>query len=159
MTRPQHRVEDPVLKLVFQIAGWVLSVFAVTVSMLIVLGGQDRWQGEPFQTAMELPGAPETWGWILFAFSTVLTAGMSLDVIADNVDALRHNARVEELSRKLVGSGCTFCGIWCFAIGTTFAWQLFTDGEEVSNLGFAVWYFTGIWYLLRAAVNLKILQP
>ena len=144
---PKDRLSDPVLRLSFQLNGWLLAGFAVLVSTLITLGGEERWRGEPFQIAMQLPGAPETWGWSLGTFGITLSAGFLLEY-----------TRFKECSRMLVGAGATFCGLWCFSLGTTFLCQLLIDGTQVSNLGFVIWFFIGIWYLLRACVNLKILQ-
>lgn len=161
MNPSRERVPDPVLRKVFQISGWVLASFAFATSGAILLGGRERWEGEPFRVAMQVPGAPEMWGWALFVCGCLLLAGMLFDFLSRREGLLRISSAhsLQEASRQLVVAGCTFCSAWCFAIGTTFFWQLLIDGNQVGNLEGLAWCFAGIWYLLRACCNLKALQP
>lgn len=70
---PNSRINVGVMRAAADIIGWVLAVFAVLVGLLILLGGPERWQAAAYKTAMELPGAPATWGWIILFAGVLLT--------------------------------------------------------------------------------------
>lgn len=40
----------------------LVSTFAVLQGSLIILGGKDRWSSPGYAVAMQVPGAPATWG-------------------------------------------------------------------------------------------------
>lgn len=50
---------------VVQTMGRLLATFAVLQGIFIIIGGSERWSGPGFATALQLPGAPPSWGAIL----------------------------------------------------------------------------------------------
>lgn len=155
--RSVDRLGEAVLRKVFETFSWILAFFAIIVGVSIIAGGDDRWAGEELHLAMNFPGAPDTWGWMIFGFGSLFTAGLCMDILIDKLKDEFEND-IEEYSRIVIGLGSAGCSIWAFALGTTFLAQLIVDSDQVSNLGFPVWYFIGILYLLRAIANLHVLQ-
>lgn len=137
---PNRRINVGVMRAAADIIGWVLAVFAVLVGLLILLGGPERWQAAAYKTAMELPGAPATWGWIILFAGVLLTFGNLV------------------VSRQSIIVSCGVAALWCTFFAITFGAQLFRDPEGVGNLGPAVWGFIAIIYLLHAAAHSRRLR-
>lgn len=44
---------------------WALSLWAVYYGLVTILGGAARWSSPAYETALQVPGAPESWGIVL----------------------------------------------------------------------------------------------
>lgn len=57
------------------VTGRLLATFSLLQGLNIIVGGPDRWAGRSFAVALLLPGAPPTWGVILFLFGLISMYG------------------------------------------------------------------------------------
>lgn len=104
--------------------------FAVVLGLIIALGHRDAWSGVDFHNALQVPGAPESWGWALTA--------LGLCVIVGKV-AFRRN-------RLLLLIGLAGCGVWCMFFALAFLSE-FVDTHEVGLAETVTYLFLSALYL------------
>lgn len=107
-----------------------MGLFAVALGVAIVVGHREAWSGPEYNTALQVPGAPESWGWVLAALGLFIIIGKW---------AFSH-------SRKLLLVGLVGCGLWY-----TFFALAFLDahlsipgagpGQAITYLFIALLYF------------------
>lgn len=106
-----------------------LAMVMILLGVVIILGGPKRFGGLSYSFALDIPGAPWSWG------SLALIAGAALLVgtfITDN---------------RMVALGGFACGFWCLFFAITFAraaaaYEQANTTAMVAYGGFAVLFFT-----------------
>lgn len=59
-----------------RIIGGILSVYAITQALVLIFAHKDRFTAQGWFTAMQVPGAPQTWGVILGLAGVTLAYGI-----------------------------------------------------------------------------------
>jgi len=115
---------------VVQTIGRIISIFAVLQGLSIILGGKVRWSAEAFATALLLPGAPPSWGWLLSIFGLIAIAGTF---------ARRGN---------MVAFGLFGCAAWSLFFAASFVVTAIQNERSA---------LTGIWaYLLLSIISVLV---
>lgn len=105
--------------------GLAMLLFAVVYGLVTIVGGDERWSSPAYASAMQVPGAPESWG-------AVLLGGGLLGLLGFAVRAL-----------PVVLVGFSVCAVWsaCFALSIGLAaWT----NPGVGWGGVVTWFFLGL---------------
>lgn len=108
----------------------IYATFAIAVGVTTIIGGTRRWSAEAYDTAIQAPGAPASWGVIILAFGALMLWAA--------VYGKRRTLRVAALG----------CASWCMFFGVTFAIEYFTN-PGVGLLGTIIWGTFAVLYLMR----------
>lgn len=71
---PERRLAPELSQWVVQSLSRLLATYAILQGLFIVIGGAARWSGKSLATALAFPGAPASWGLILFALGVIALA-------------------------------------------------------------------------------------
>lgn len=108
----------------------VYATFAILVGIATIGGGRNRWSAEAYETALEVPGAPATWGVVILLFGSLMMFG-----------ALTAH-------RATLMTGALGCGFWCMFFGVTFLFGTYTN-PRVGPLGTIIWGTFAVLFLMR----------
>lgn len=61
---PERKLHPAIAQWTTQALGRLALTFGVLVGLMILVGGEQRFGGRSYATALTYPGAPESWGWI-----------------------------------------------------------------------------------------------
>lgn len=75
MTHPELVLQPRIAQWTTQAFARLLATFAILQGMTIMLGGERRWSESQYDTAQLVPGAPGSWGVILFLTGAVALYG------------------------------------------------------------------------------------
>lgn len=122
----------------------IMGVFAVALGVVIVLGSREAWSGAEYTAALYVPGAPESWGWLLLVLGAVVLIGK-----------YAFNTSQTALLIGLVG-----CGIWHVSMAVTFIVSASTvpgvgNAQSVIHLFLAVLYFYRFAVYRRPPIHLS----
>lgn len=112
-----------------------MGLFAVALGAAIVLGRREAWSGAEYTAALYVPGAPESWGWLLLVLGIVVLVGKL---------AFNRSSAV-----LLVGLGG--CGIWHVSMMVTFVISASTV-PDVGTTQCIIHLFIAVLYFYRLAV-------
>lgn len=108
---------------------WLLAGWAMSLALLILVGGADRWRGNHnLAIAMQAPGHQYTWGALLALFALGKLCGIA--------------------GRRKVTTGI-FSGLialWCYALFCTQLVAVMRD-DTAGTIGPAAWALIGTLYL------------
>lgn len=61
---------------IMRLSGFVMACYAILQGTLIIIGGPARFSQTGYHTAMIIPGAPASWGWVLGICGVVAFIGL-----------------------------------------------------------------------------------
>lgn len=64
------------LLVMMRLSTYIMAVYAMIQGILVIIGGPDRFSALGYRTAMIVPGAPASWGWVLLAFGIISFVGI-----------------------------------------------------------------------------------
>lgn len=102
---PELTINPRLAQFAVQLAGRVLSWFAILQGSFIIFGGLDRWSSPSFAAALLLPGSPPSWGIILVILGLSALVGS-------------HMARLRPVIFGMFG-GAAWCAFFAMAFGVT----------------------------------------
>lgn len=73
----------------------LLATFSFVQGVNIIIGGEARWAEPHYSTALSVPGAPQTWGYILMTCGAIALGGSLLG------------------RTRAVAFGSGLCSVWC----------------------------------------------
>lgn len=114
----------------------LLILFGMVLGLVTVLGGEKRWSAPAFEAALSVPGAPESWGWVLLAASAATLYGY-------------WNSR--GIGLYLLTFGMFLMGLWFLFFGIAFLVQ-FIDNNTVSANGPLISTLLAILYIQRSVM-------
>lgn len=85
---PERRLHPAVSQWILLSLTRLFATYAILQGAAIIVGGRDRWRGPSFATALEVPGAPESWGWALGVFGAVALYGTFRSLMATTALAM-----------------------------------------------------------------------
>jgi hypothetical protein len=98
---PTHRhLPDELSRWSVQALTRLFATYAIAQGVIIVMGGAERWRGAALAVAMQVPGAPATWGIALGVFGVLALGGTFLVRL-----------RLTALALWLIGAWCMFFAI------------------------------------------------
>ncbi|AEQ20913.1 putative integral membrane protein [Rhodococcus phage E3] len=112
-----------------------MGLFAVALGAAVVLGRREAWIGPEYTAALYVPGAPESWGWLLLLLGVVVIVGKY---------AFNRSSIV-----LLIGLGG--CGVWHVSMMTSFI----VSASTVPDVGLTqcvIHLFLAVLYFYRLAV-------
>lgn len=122
--------------------------FAWGVATLLAVGGPDRWQGEAFTYARQIPESPYSWAGVLAVCATVLCVGT---LLPDEDDPDRLTIR-----GYLIVSGALGVVAWM----GFYAWCLWKAGQayptQVGPLGPYQWLTWAFLYMIKVGQHLEL---
>ena len=109
-----HEEQDPVSlmeKMVWasRICAYIMSFYGLVQGFVIVVGGANRFSAVGYATAMQVPGAPPSWGWFLIGCSLVCIIG------------------IRTANWRLASLGMWLSGLWSMFFATAFAISALRD--------------------------------
>lgn len=116
----------------------IMGVFALALGVVIVLGRREAWSGAEYTAALYVPGAPESWGWLLMALGALVLVGK-----------FAFNRNQWPL---LIGLGG--CGFWHISMAVSFIISASTV-PDVGLTQVVIHGFIAILYLYRLAVHYR----
>lgn len=126
-----------------------VGAYAMVQGVAIVLGGRERWSGPSFVRALQLPGAPASWGWIL--------ALLGLLVLASTFAWTQ--AGVRPLSFRAVALGLFGISAWSMFFALTFVDVAYLNTPETFSNGLKP-ATTGIYtYFLQSCICTLLAFP
>jgi len=131
-----QRLDPHVAQWVVQAATRLTSTFAIVQGVAIVGGGPARWQGPAFATALTVPGAPGSWGVVLFLFGAAGLAGTFT------------------YRERLVAAGMTGICAWCMFFAMSFV-KTAHENSRAATTGIWAYGFICIVALLLAGAYLQ----
>lgn len=134
------RVNPHIADGVIALTAYIYAAFDIAAGVLIVLGGRKSWAAPAYHTALQLPGAPASWGIALLAFGVVMFLGLILG------------------HRPAIVIGSALSALWCWFFAITFGYTLFVTPAGVGNLGPLIWGFIGTLFIVRAVAFSRWLQ-
>lgn len=123
----------------------LLILFALTIGVFTVAGGESRWDAEAFETALGVPGAPESWGYAIAALAVIAALGYWT---WGSFRTWFWNPRYV-LSSALFG-----IAIWSLSFGLAFLREYFAR-ETVSMFGAALFFLLAVIYIHTAILFLR----
>lgn len=120
----------------------VLILFGVVLGLLTILGRAQRWSAPAYKTALEVPGAPESWGWTLLVLSIAAAVGYWYS--HSFVGGFRYGL-------YLLTAGLFLMGMWCLFFGIAFLMQ-FAGNNTVSANGALINTVLAILYIQRSVM-------
>lgn len=125
--------------------------FPLGEAAFLIVGGPDRWQGEQYSVARQVPGSPYSWAAVLILGALLLAVGL---LIADERDEDRRSLRA-----YLIVAGALTLASWC----VYYAYCLFQAGQDypsqVSLTGPFLWGFLSLWYVVKVGQHLEFRHP
>lgn len=122
-----------------RLSAYILSIFGIVIGILILLGGDLRFSGIAYTTAMLVYGAPQIWGWTMLIFAIVGFAG------------------VKNRMYRVGMWGMGLCGVWCML----FALAFFISAIQYENANLtaiAAYTALGTLFLLSATAQRVLSQ-
>jgi hypothetical protein len=109
----------------------LMATFAAFQGLFIILGHKERWGSPALKTALQFPGAPESWGAVLMVCGLMALAG--------------------SLTRRwwLIRAGMLGIAIWCFFFASTFVYTAITD-HRAGTTGILTYVVIGLFCCLMA---------
>ncbi|MFE2994988.1 hypothetical protein ACFXG4_08255 [Nocardia sp. NPDC059246] len=101
MARLQQPAINPAVAEAFtRLTALALLVFAVVYGVITIVGGESRWSAPAYEVALQVPGAPESWGAVLLGAAVMGSLGFATRTLV------------------LVMVGFAGCAAWstCFAL-------------------------------------------
>lgn len=120
----------------------LLIIFGIALGFVTIAGHAQRWSAPAYQVALEVPGAPESWGWALFVTSIVALFGYYNSHVT--IGAVRFGF-------YCLTVGLFMMGIWCLFFGVAFLLQ-FIGNNTVSANGALINAVLSILYIQRAVM-------
>lgn len=120
-------------------SGRVYSLGAILAGVAIVLGGRGRWAAHDYDTALLIPGAPESWGYTLTTLGALMLFGL-----------MRGH-------RKLVMTASWGCALWCWFFAVSVTVEVIQN-PGVGYLGPVMWGTFGTLFIFRAMLHRKVFQ-
>jgi hypothetical protein len=114
----------------------VLGFWGVVLGTLTILGGGPRWRSPVFETALLLPGAPESWGVILATAGALLLVGWGV----------RHSGR--PVGDYLVAAGYLGGFLWTGFFGFALGVVALHNPEVAMTASVTYWALSAICGLL-----------
>jgi hypothetical protein len=122
--------------------------FAYGEATFLTLGGPNRWQGEQFSVARQIPWSPYSWAAALAICITVMAAGV---MMRDDRDEDKQSIR-----GWLIVLGAMGCSAWC-AFYAYCIWQAgLIYPTQVSLNGPFTWSFFAFWYMIKVGQHLEL---
>lgn len=112
------------------IMSWVLSAYSLGSGIAIIVGGRDRWSAPAYETALQFPGAPASWGWILASAATIVLIGLLIRSETSLFDAKFLHAlnALRVVKYIFISWGFRVIGLWNLFFASTFL-QQFREGD------------------------------
>lgn len=106
----------------------LLIIFGVLLGIITVVSNARRWSAPAYQVALEVPGAPESWGWTLLFLGLITLYGYL-------------NSRKSQIYGTVeirygffaLTVGMFAMGVWCLFFGITFLLQFFGNNTVSAN--------------------------
>lgn len=117
----------------------VLIALSLLIGVVTVIGGSIRWSAQAYQSALQVPGAPESWGIALFIAAVMAGFGY--------ISSGRDGA----LATTLFVVGMFLMGLWYLFFGIAFVIQAITT-EVVSYNGTILNFALALMYVIRAVM-------
>ncbi|WP_280224913.1 hypothetical protein [Nocardia farcinica] len=135
--RAVHPNIDPAVARSFtRLTALAFLAFGAVHGLLTVLGGQARWSAPAYEVALQIPGAPESWGAVLLAASLLGLIGCAARLL------------------PVIMAGFAGCAVWatCFAlcVGIVAA-----RNPGVGWGGVVTWTFLAIMYAACTAAGAR----
>lgn len=115
--------------------------FAWGQSASLIASGSERWQGEQFSYAREIPYSPHSWAIALLTFSCILAIGFTLHDTGD--------PHALTAWGWFIVIGALGCAMWC----AYYSWCFYQSGQDfpdqVSYSGTYLWACFALWYMLK----------
>jgi hypothetical protein len=105
----------------------VMLAFAAVYGMITIIGGKQRWASPAYEVALQVPGAPESWGAVLFGAAVMGLLGFV--------------TRILPLVAVAFGGCVAWATAFAFSIGVVAA-----RNEGVGWGGVATWGFIALLY-------------
>lgn len=99
------RLDPDLSRWVVQALTRLLATYAIVQGFVICIGGSERWRGAALAVAMQVPGAPATWGVALGIFGALALAGTFIV-----------RMQLTSASLWLVGAWCMFFALSQFLV-------------------------------------------
>jgi len=71
MQRPEEHLRADLSQWVVQALSRLFSTYAIVIGIFVITGGRERWSSPAFETAMQVPGAPASWGVAILIIGSV----------------------------------------------------------------------------------------
>lgn len=116
--------------------------FGIALGLITIIGHAQRWSAPAYKVALEVPGAPESWGWTMLILGLVTFLGYwkSHIIIGDFRAGL-----------YMLTAGLFMMGMWCLFFGIAFLLQ-FVGNNTVSANGALINTVLAILYIQRAVM-------
>lgn len=134
------RVNPSIADGVIGLTAYLYAAFDVLAGVFIILGGRKSWSAPAYHTALQVPGAPASWGSALLLFGVALLLGLMLG------------------NRPTIVIASALSALWCWFFAITFGYTLAVTPEGVGNLGPLIWGFIGTLFIVRAVAFSRWLQ-
>lgn len=123
-------VDPGVAQGLLAVTGYIYAAFAILVGLGTIVGGATRWRAAAYRTALQVPGAPESWGAALLIAGVLLLVGTIF------------------ATRSLIVTGALSCALWCLFFGVSIAIETWSN-PAVGFTGPLVWMTFGALYTVR----------
>lgn len=123
----------------------LLMLFAFTIGVFTVVGGESRWNAKAFETALGVPGAPESWGYAISSLAVIAALGYW--------SWGRLHTRFWN-PRYVTFGGLFGIGIWSLSFGLAF-FREYMNSESVSIFGSALFFLLSVIYIHTAILFLR----
>lgn len=124
----------------------LLIAFGIVLGIITVVSNARRWSAPAYHIALEVPGAPASWGLTLLVIGLIAAYGYW----NSHKFAVVGNKEIRYGFYALTG-GLFLMGIWCLFLGITFFLQ-FMGNNTVSADGALVTVLLTILYIQRAVM-------
>ncbi|MBF6298203.1 hypothetical protein IU459_11695 [Nocardia amamiensis] len=135
ITRVQRPDMNPFVAVTFtRFVAIVLLLFASVYGAITIIGGASRWSSPAYEVALQVPGAPESWGAALLGASVMGLVGFATRVL------------------PVIAVGFGACAAW----STAFAFSIGVVAARNPGVGWggvATWVFLALLYMACTAAG------
>lgn len=134
MSRYQPDMAPAVAASFTRLSALALLTFAAAYGAITIAGGAERWSAPAYEVALQVPGAPESWGAVLFGAALVGLLGFLVRALPVIMVAFS------------ICAGWSGCFAWCVGV-------VAARDEGVGWGGVATWVFLAIMYAACTAAG------
>lgn len=124
----------------------VLMVLSFSLGFVTIIGHAQRWVAPAYEVALQVPGAPESWGWALIILSWIASLGYWHSEFTFDVG--KHCVALGKLALIV---GMFLVGMWFLFFGLSFLLQ-FIQNSTVSANGALINFIISILYIQRSVM-------
>lgn len=132
---PERRIDTYTAQWTTQALARLMCTFAIVQGVTIIVTGDERWASRSYATAMAVPGAPESWGYVL---AGVGVTGLCASLLG----------RVTAVVLPLF-----LGGVWCAFFALAFARAAATYPEASVSAAWSYLVFTAAFWTLCIAYH------